>query len=134
MIARLGAGRTTVAAGFAIAAGLALRALPQTLVWFAVAQFLAGLADGVSDVSMNVEAVAVDARARVPIVNRLHAVWSMGAVAGGLLGDWNWWLPKWLDRLLPNLDIEAGAGLPEPEFEDGYDPHAEPEREPALVG
>ena len=35
---------------------------------------------------MNVEAVAVDARARVPIVNRLHAVWSMGAVAGGLLG------------------------------------------------
>ena len=51
-----------------------------------------------------------------------------------LLGDWNWWLPKWLDRLLPNLDIEAGAGLPAPEFEDGYDPHAEPEREPALVG
>ncbi len=26
-----------------------------------------------------------------------------------LLGDANWWLPKWLDRLLPNLDIE-GAG------------------------
>ncbi len=51
-----------------------------------------------------------------------------------LLGDWNWWLPNWLDRLLPNLDIEAGAGLPAPEFEDGDDPHAEPEREPALVG
>jgi fucose permease len=86
VIARLGAGRTTVAAGFAIAAGLALRAVPQTVGWFVVAQFLAGLADGVSDVSMNVEAVVVDARTRVPIVNRLHAVWSMGAVAGGLLG------------------------------------------------
>ena len=86
VIARLGAGRTTVAAGFAIAAGLALHAVPQTLGWFVVAQFLAGLADGVSDVSMNVEAVAVDAQARIPIVNRLHTVWSMGAVAGGLLG------------------------------------------------
>ena len=44
---------------------------------------LAGLADGVSDVSMNVEAVAVYVQAWIPIVNRLHAVWSMGAVAGG---------------------------------------------------
>ena len=27
-----------------------------------------------------------------------------------LLGDWNWWLPRWLDRLLPTLRAE----LPEP--------------------
>jgi RND superfamily putative drug exporter len=26
-----------------------------------------------------------------------------------LLGDRNWWLPKWLDRLLPNLDVEGHA-------------------------
>ena len=24
-----------------------------------------------------------------------------------LLGRWNWWLPAWLDRLLPHLDVEA---------------------------
>jgi putative drug exporter of the RND superfamily len=24
-----------------------------------------------------------------------------------LLGDRNWWLPRWLDRLLPNLDVEG---------------------------
>ncbi len=24
-----------------------------------------------------------------------------------LLGDKNWWLPKWLDKLLPHLDVEA---------------------------
>jgi uncharacterized membrane protein YdfJ with MMPL/SSD domain len=30
-----------------------------------------------------------------------------------LLGDLNWWLPKWLDRLLPELDFEsAGAAAP----------------------
>ena len=39
-----------------------------------------------------------------------------------LLGDWNWWLPGWLDRLLPNLDVEGGVGLPEPEYEPGRGP------------
>jgi RND superfamily putative drug exporter len=24
-----------------------------------------------------------------------------------LLGDANWWLPKWLDRILPHLDVEG---------------------------
>jgi RND superfamily putative drug exporter len=26
-----------------------------------------------------------------------------------LLGDRNWWLPKWLDRILPDLDVEGHA-------------------------
>jgi RND superfamily putative drug exporter len=30
-----------------------------------------------------------------------------------LLGDWNWWLPGWLDRLLPHVGLEGG--VPEPE-------------------
>jgi putative drug exporter of the RND superfamily len=29
-----------------------------------------------------------------------------------LLGDRNWWMPTWLDRVLPRLDIEGEAGLP----------------------
>jgi len=36
-----------------------------------------------------------------------------------LLGDRNWWLPAWLDRRLPNLDIEGGAGLPAPDLDPG---------------
>lgn len=24
-----------------------------------------------------------------------------------LMGDWNWWLPKWLDRILPNVSLEG---------------------------
>jgi uncharacterized membrane protein YdfJ with MMPL/SSD domain len=31
-----------------------------------------------------------------------------------LLGDWNWWMPSWLDRLLPDFAFEAG-GAQEPE-------------------
>jgi len=34
-----------------------------------------------------------------------------------LMGDANWWMPKWLDRHLPTIDIEGEAGLPEPEME-----------------
>jgi RND superfamily putative drug exporter len=28
-----------------------------------------------------------------------------------LLGDKNWWMPKWLDRILPNVDVEGHGGL-----------------------
>ncbi|HEX3324938.1 MAG TPA: MMPL family transporter [Solirubrobacterales bacterium] len=31
-----------------------------------------------------------------------------------LLGGWNWWMPSWLDRALPDLSFEGGAGEPEP--------------------
>ena len=39
-----------------------------------------------------------------------------------LLGNANWWLPSWLDRVLPHLDLEGAA-----------DPGHAPEREPAVV-
>jgi RND superfamily putative drug exporter len=42
-----------------------------------------------------------------------------------LLGDKNWWLPRWLDRLLPSIDVEGHA---EPAIED-----REPRVEPALT-
>jgi uncharacterized membrane protein YdfJ with MMPL/SSD domain len=42
-----------------------------------------------------------------------------------LMGAWNWWLPGWLDRLLPNLSFE---GEPEPE------PPAPRPGDPATLG
>jgi len=30
-----------------------------------------------------------------------------------LLGDKNWWLPRWLDKLLPNIDVEGHIDEPE---------------------
>ena len=36
-----------------------------------------------------------------------------------LMGDANWWLPGWLDRLLPTVDIDGGAGqVPELELDE----------------
>ena len=43
-----------------------------------------------------------------------------------LLGDRNWWLPRWLDRLLPDIDVE-GHAEPTPD-------EIEREREPVLAG
>jgi RND superfamily putative drug exporter len=37
-----------------------------------------------------------------------------------LMGEWNWWLPKWLDRRLPHADFESGRVPDE-------------DREPAVV-
>jgi RND superfamily putative drug exporter len=42
-----------------------------------------------------------------------------------LLGDRNWWLPRWLDRILPKVDVEGHA---EPVLDE------EPERERTPVG
>ena len=86
LIGRFGRGRATVLAGFVVAATLALRALAPNLAWFVIAQLAAGIADGWQDVSMNDDAVRVDARARQPIINRLHGVWSIGTVIGALAG------------------------------------------------
>jgi RND superfamily putative drug exporter len=46
-----------------------------------------------------------------------------------LLGDRAWWLPRWLDRLIPNVDVE-GASLerkhPHVAGEQPNDPHGKP--------
>jgi RND superfamily putative drug exporter len=42
-----------------------------------------------------------------------------------LLGDKNWWLPKWLDRILPNIDVEGHTEPDEPVSEGPDEPHKE---------
>jgi RND superfamily putative drug exporter len=34
-----------------------------------------------------------------------------------LMGDWNWWIPGWLDRVLPDLSFEGGDDPDGPETE-----------------
>ena len=38
-----------------------------------------------------------------------------------LLGDRNWWIPRWLDRVLPHLDVEGGAEALDRELDDLLD-------------
>jgi RND superfamily putative drug exporter len=39
-----------------------------------------------------------------------------------LLGDKNWWLPRWLDRILPKIDVEGHAVAPPTAPDDDRDP------------
>ncbi|MFF7468680.1 MMPL family transporter [Streptomyces sp. NPDC008092] len=50
-----------------------------------------------------------------------------------LLGDRAWWLPRWLDRLLPRVDVE-GAGLTAPPADGTGEAHSEhARRTPASI-
>ena len=47
-----------------------------------------------------------------------------------LLGEWNWWVPRWLDRLLPHIDVDAAVPVtPYAEIRD-VDDHDDRERHP----
>jgi RND superfamily putative drug exporter len=48
-----------------------------------------------------------------------------------LLGDANWWLPNWLDRILPHLDVE---GPSEPPPTEPSPPPEQPDAMPVSVG
>ncbi|MGW6878652.1 MMPL family transporter [Streptomyces goshikiensis] len=54
-----------------------------------------------------------------------------------LLGKANWWLPGWLDRALPRIDIEGGDHVPPPgpatEPEPGPEAEPDPEATPPVT-
>jgi putative drug exporter of the RND superfamily len=58
-----------------------------------------------------------------------------------LLGNANWWLPRWLDRILPHLAVEgmpapapaeAPAGIPAPAG--SHDGDADPDADAERIG
>ncbi len=85
VIARLGTRRTLV-----VGAVLSIGALP--LIGFATAPAVLVLGlfgvlffDVFIDVAMNVQGSVLSARRHAPVMNRLHGLWSLGTVTGGLV-------------------------------------------------
>ncbi len=54
--------------------------------WLFAALALWGFFQGALDVAMNTQAAAVERLARAPIMSRFHGMWSVGALAGALIG------------------------------------------------
>lgn len=82
LIARFGSHRVAVVAGVMLCAVLPLPTLaPQLLLLFG-SLFLLGLANGVLDVAMNVQAVRVEAAGRRPMMSTFHALFSVGGLVG----------------------------------------------------
>ncbi|GEL95919.1 MMPL family transporter [Cellulomonas composti] len=50
-----------------------------------------------------------------------------------IAGEKAWWLPRWLDRLLPNLDVEGDKLVRQLEAQVAAEEATEPGREPATV-
>jgi len=50
--------------------------------------------------------------------------------AMSLLGHRAWWLPAWLDRILPNIDLEGDEHEAQPEADGSKVGQPDEEREP----
>src|SRR4051794_28763391 len=66
---------------------LPLLGLAPTAVLVFAALLVLGALDGLTDVAMNSQAVALQRRVGRSIITRFHAVWSAGAVIGGLVAS-----------------------------------------------
>jgi uncharacterized membrane protein YdfJ with MMPL/SSD domain len=95
----------------------------------AVAEGLAGSARTISSAALIMTAVfAVFVLTGVPSIKELGLGCAVAIAldatlvrlilvpaAMKLFGDWNWWMPTWLDRALPDLSFEGASRKPEPE-------------------
>ncbi len=82
-IRRLGSARAAVLGTLLTGAGILAAGLADSVVLFAGALFLAGAMDAVTDVAQNAHGLRVQRRYGRSVINSFHAVWSIGAVAGG---------------------------------------------------
>lgn len=58
--------------------------VPNAALLLLVLAFIAA-ADVCTDVAMNIQGSVISARRDVPVMNRLHGIWSLGTVVGGLI-------------------------------------------------
>jgi predicted MFS family arabinose efflux permease len=70
----------------AFALTLALPALAPTYATLWLALLVFGAAAGMADVAMNMQGLALEQRARRPVMSGLHGAWSLGGLAGAAIG------------------------------------------------
>ncbi|WP_179770303.1 MFS transporter [Streptomonospora nanhaiensis] len=96
LIARFGSGRVAVASGVLIAAVLPLVAIAPAWWALALSLFAVGWLDAWMDSAMNTHGLRVQRRYGRTIINAFHGLWSVAAVAGGLVGSTmaGWGVPR----------------------------------------
>lgn len=85
LIGRFGSRRVTLTAAMILFVSLPLPALAPGLPLLIAALAMLGAGNGVLDVAMNVQAVAVEERYRRPIMSTFHGVFSVGGLTGALV-------------------------------------------------
>ncbi|MGW1440162.1 MFS transporter [Streptomyces griseus] len=85
LIRRAGSAQVAVAGTLLTAMGILAAGLAPSPVLFAGALFLAGAMDALTDVAQNAHGLRVQRLYGRSILNSFHAIWSIGAVTGGLM-------------------------------------------------
>lgn len=85
LIGRLGSARVAVVGTVLTSLGLLSAALSPTALLFALALFVGGASDAITDVAQNAHGLRVQRRYGRSIINSFHAIWSIGAVIGGAM-------------------------------------------------
>lgn len=88
VVTRIGSSRTVMAMAVLLGVGLTITALGSLagVVPVVIGLFLLGFANGAWDVGMNVQGTVVERHLGRSIMSRFHAGFSLGTVAGALLG------------------------------------------------
>lgn len=100
VIRRLGSGRVASWGLVAMAGAVATIPAARSVGTLAVALAVLGAVDGAVDVAQNAQGLQVQRTYGRSIVHAFHGMWSLGAVAGGLLGS-----------AAAGLDVALGAHL-----------------------
>jgi predicted MFS family arabinose efflux permease len=87
LVDRRGSRTTTLATSAAMSLWLPVLGLAPTAALVFASLLVLGALDGLTDVAMNSQAVELQQRSHRSIITRFHAVWSAGAVVGGLVAS-----------------------------------------------
>jgi predicted MFS family arabinose efflux permease len=87
LVAQFGSRRVTTVATIAVCALLPPLLLVSTLPLLAVTLACFGMGQGAMDVAMNAQAVAIEARQGRPLMSSFHALFSLGGLAGAVVGS-----------------------------------------------
>ncbi|GGZ77726.1 MFS transporter [Streptomyces rubiginosohelvolus] len=85
LVRRMGSARVAVLGTLLSGAGILAAGLAPSVALFATALFLAGAMDALTDVAQNAHGLRVQRLYGRSILNSFHAIWSIGAVTGGLM-------------------------------------------------
>ena len=86
VLRRFGTARTAAVGSVLLAGAVFVAGSVPVLAVFGAGLFVAGVLDAVVDTAQNAQGLRVQRLAGTSMINSMHALWSVGAVIGGLMG------------------------------------------------
>lgn len=114
VVSKLGEARAVLIMSIILAVGLATAGVGERfgIPPVAVGLFFVGFGNGTWDVAMNVQGALVERRLNRSIMSRFHAGWSVGTVAGALIGAGMVWLHVPVTAHLVTVAVLVGVAVP----------------------